>query len=559
MIEEKLNFKGLRYNGFSVVYMQIFGLARCSPELFNSNIQEIVDSDTLESNRATVENGVSKKHQDRSQNKKDIDKQIFVIGEEGSPVRRFKLPDFEFSLQIEKDDDLPYSVDVRGKVAVEMSIFFNKTVILTFNMMVDNKERCFTSASLTTDHLISLASLNLGGEHWNSPEEGEGTASNINLKVYPVSITNLYLDENGEWLKTPVAMDTAGGGEDCEDNNAFAMVCERYKKAILKSQKAVTFRHQNFVYLDIWENVDNESGELQRMKKEEDIITYIADNCKKELVGLMTLYPKEWPYRTEESFYDVCGRNIAIDTDDLILLNSSMCVVFGTYGRRAEEGGTNWQKHLALRKTYYVSWPEYMLILEMILAKKYTIAAARDFLIRSTKVGKTPSSARESIELNASVELIITQLLLNLDAVNYSKFMSHKIMFDRTTKRLEIERDENNLKEVMAKVENSLSNLSKMRSLKQAEAFNIILGGISIASLFQVIFANIEVPFLVHLGCTWAGNAGLTLVTIAIFLVFAGIISLSIVAIQNRGMGLSHLVKKSYKKILNKERIDPEF
>ena len=87
----------------------------------------------------------------------------------------------------------------------------------------------------------------------------------------------------------------------------------------------------------------------------------------------MTLYPQERPYRTEESYNDVCGSNIAIDTDDLIILNSVMCMVFGTYGRRAAGSPTDWGDHLEIRKSHFVSWPEYMLILEMILAKKYKV------------------------------------------------------------------------------------------------------------------------------------------------------------------------------------------
>lgn len=525
---------GLRYNQFSIVYMQIFAISKCSKEVFEGMPSGC--------------SGTGMPGNVKSKTKKDIDKQIFVIGEEGSPVTRYKLPDFDFTVHLDAESHL-YEAGVSGKIKAEMSVFFDKTVVLTFSMMLDGKA-CQSTAPLTTDHLISLVALNMGGEHWSSDPDNEKTASNINLKSSPVIIRNLYVGDGGEWLTQPVTLSGEGAVSN-EEENVFSQACARYRKAILKCEPKLLYKYQDFAYVDVWEDVDNFDGSLQKMEKEEDMIAYIARECKKELVGLMTLYPKEWPYRTEDSFAEVCGKNIAIDSDDLILLNSNMCVAFGTYGRRAAGSPTNWADHLALRETYYVSWPEYMLILEMVLAKKYTIATAREFLIRSARIGKNIYSARESIENNAKVELVITQLLLRLDAVNYSKFMSHKVMFDRTIKRLEIEKDQANLKEVMAKVSDSLSNLSKMRSLRQAEMFNIVLGGISIASLFQVIFSDIDIPFLEHLGYPWARNAGLTLVSVAIFLVFAGIITLSIVAVQNGGHGFKQIVVKSAKKIRN--------
>ena len=312
-------------------------------------------------------------------------------------------------------------------------------------------------------------------------------------------------------------------------------------------------------YVDIWEDVDNYDSSLQAMEKEEDMIRYINQHRKKEMIGLMSLYPNEWPYRDEESFDQVCGSNIAIDTDDLILLNSSVCVVFGTYGRRSKSAATDWADHLQIRNSYYVSWPEYMLILEMVLAKKYTISAAKDFLLKTTSFSQDSYSIRQSIERNAAIELVITQLLLKLDAVNYSKFISHKIMFDRTLKRLDIETDENKLKEIMAKVENSLSTLSNMRSIKQAERFNIILGGITVASLFQVIMAEVEMPFFSKLGYHWADTVGMFIVGVCMVLVFIGMISLTIVAIQNRGINFTDAIVKAWKKMINRETKRIEF
>ena len=56
----------------------------------------------------------------------------------------------------------------------------------------------------------------------------------------------------------------------------------------------------------------------------------------------MSLYPSEWLYRTDESSDDICGMNIALDTDDLVLTNQKVCVVFDAYGVKGDGGYTDW-------------------------------------------------------------------------------------------------------------------------------------------------------------------------------------------------------------------------
>ncbi len=45
----------------------------------------------------------------------------------------------------------------------------------------------------------------------------------------------------------------------------------------------------------------------------------------------------------DSSFEDICGKNIAIDTDDLVLANENMSLVIGTYGNRGKEAPTDWK------------------------------------------------------------------------------------------------------------------------------------------------------------------------------------------------------------------------
>ena len=69
----------------------------------------------------------------------------------------------------------------------------------------------------------------------------------------------------------------------------------------------------------------------------------------------MPFYPEKWPYRMDSSFSEICGKNIAIDTDDLVLTNENMSIVFGTYGKRGNESPTDWQEQLGKGGLYHVS------------------------------------------------------------------------------------------------------------------------------------------------------------------------------------------------------------
>lgn len=496
----KRNMTGLRYRNFSVIYMQTFALNGLDDKLFDPHF--VV------------------------QEQNPIDEQIFVYRDGQAPVKRYILPSFSVKIGMKE----PYYAEVEGKVYVELSVFFNRTVIIVYKLKVDGVS-AKASGMLTTDHLISLAALSMGAEHWNSNDEK--TCSNINLAPSEVKISDISINDRYEWVKKPIACFGKDAFEksDVKGDNVteFDLICGRYKNVVLKSGKtALSDKPYNFVYLDIWETVDNYDGSLQRFELEEDMVKYIKEHCKSEMIGLMTLYPSEWPYRDEEAFDEVCGSNIAIDTDDYILLNNAMCVCFGTYGRRSEEKDlTGWDTHLAaIRARHHVSWPEYLLILEMVLAKKFTIDTAMSVIVDSLASCSTLNETRDVIERNSRIELVVTDLLLKLDAVNYSKFISHKVMFDRTIRRLDIKGEEEKLRTMMDKISNSMGNLLNMRSLRQSAKMSLFLGAISVASLFQIIFTDTKIPYLRILG--FSDRVEKVFVYIfqgfAFLLVFAGIV-----------------------------------
>ncbi|HJF71522.1 MAG TPA: hypothetical protein K8V05_12280, partial [Butyricimonas virosa] len=233
---------------------------------------------------------------------------------------------------------------------------------------------------------------------------------------------------------------------------------------------------------------------------------------KAELVGLMSLYPEEWPYRMDSSFEDICGKNIAIDTDDLVLANENMSLVIGTYGNRGKEAPTDWKKHLARRDRYHVSWPEYLVLVEILLAKKHTINYVLNKYIFNSRQAIKDNSHPESkdgqqgftiindkildmIEQNARLSISLSDIILQLDSVRYLRYMSHKHMYHETSRRLRIDADEQQLKDITERVDKSLTNANNIADLKEANSTKNILLFISIASLFGVLLeGNGEAP-----------------------------------------------------------------
>ncbi len=516
---------GLRYKGFSLVFIQTFVL----PDNFSF------------SERKALKTGLFEKIEN------DIDSQIFMLPPDSGYIRRYRLHGFKMDVNL----DDPYAVALSGHIYVEMSLFFNKTVSLSYRLVNDGK--AFKSDNLlTTDHLISLASLNMGAEHWSKNDDEDDT--NINLKLKNVIVSQLEIAEDA----TPILQDGAGSLSldtiDLEGaGNSFEVVCERYKDMLfcncleqtqrnrLKTIKMVPciMRDLNYVMVDVWEDVQHHDGTFQEFDVDEaGIINHIHDYHKQELVGLMSLYPGEWPFRTKESYDDVCGCNIAIDTDDLVLVNQNMCVVLGTYGLRSAEAPTDWAEHLAERSHYHVSWPEYLLILEMILAKKYTIAYVNDKLLDSTLVGDNKVDPQELIANNSRLNVEMTRILLQLDAVKYSKFVSHKIMFDRTVKRLELNEDMVRLNSVIDTVNNSLHNLSEYKSMRQSNTLNLVLGLISAVSLMEILFQPIELPFIGATLSEDSSGAALNLIWFAALLMVSALVISVVIMLKDFILGI---------------------
>lgn len=497
-------------------------------------------------------------------------------------VYRFSLRGFDFHMPLRptEEEDF-YPIDLVGHVNVEMSLFFGNTVSMTYRFFFDGNSSkilsvdddnadAVTKTDATTDHIIALLSTYLGAEYWSADSE-EGS-SNINLESTFIA-KNFWIDENGNEVPEDKRIDL----NISEGGRAFDQIALRYKKFLYSKYTAYReglsmeemrehehFRQQNgvsvindhhYAMVDIPEflkhPVELEDGTTEdlfsktRIPKlsEAEIINHIRDYHKPELIGLMTLYPGEWPYRDAASFDEVCGENIAIDTDDQVMVGTNLAVVIGTYGRRSDEvkqgniseeandgtqvqkQGVDWAKHLEERARYHVSWPEYLMILQMVLAKKYVIGFAKDQLI-DVALQAHDKSAEELIGKNADLGMRLSRQIIQLDVVKYSKFASHLVMFDRTSRRLHLDDDMEKLKEVTDLVDSSLHNLSDYKAMKSDFLLNMILVIVSVASTFELLFQNAEMPFLSYFNIPSTGLSAWLVLIVATITIFALLLAL---------------------------------
>ena len=543
--------EGLKYNGLSIVYFQVFTLA--------DECNECAECKII-GGFAEPENT---KYIKRKSEKEVIDNQVFVYSQNTSPVKRYKLEGFSFSITL-KD---PHRVSISGKMLVEMSIFHNRTVSITYRMVIENKRDASTDEkkgiglvtstdSLVTDQLISLISLLIDAEHWDfdkvicakcgsdntvpiksDTDENEKNGARQRYRcercgaefytdfsygnIAPeideeLSIKTLYLNSGGVWNRNitenlkSLEADYRAAKQEQPNHTRFKEVFNRYKDCILRirndskcanntGRKTPVIRKADsaYVYVDIWESFQLDGKYIENEGEETEFISRLSGEHKAELVGLMSLYPSEWEHRTIESYDDVCGKDIAIDDDDLVLANQKVCVVFGAYGVRGEGAGTDWEGHLIrIRKHFHVSWPEYMLILEMLLIKKHTIEYAEEKILYSVLNRRSSKNPASAIEENAKLHLDVTKAMARLDAVKYLKFASHKIMHDRTSERFELEKAREDLADMMGKIDDSLGNIRDSQSVKQGNIMNIVLAAISIISLFQIIFQDNKIPII---------------------------------------------------------------
>jgi hypothetical protein len=471
----------LIYNSFAIIQIQTF----CADEL------QITTSDFV------------KEFAD------PIDEQIFT--HQLQFYKRYELKGFNIKIDIDDDE----KTTLEGYVHVRAIKFFDTCIQLSYRFVVvengqmDDKCFCKINHPFNTDQLIAAAGISQKVEYWSVDKEtGKQTIDGI---VKKVSIWDLHLDENSVYSDAP------------STETVFSLdeVMERYRHYFDKNSRAKdsvsTLMH---TFIDVCDNIGH-SGDFcfDDTISEAKIIEHIETQHKPEIIGLMSLYPREWPYRMDSSYNDICGRNIAIDTDDLVLTNQNISLVIGTYGKRGgNEVPVNWTEHLKRRDAYHVCWPEYMILIELILAKKQTINyAITRYVEKSTLISGYNQNTRKMIEANAKLSVELSNVILQLDSIRYLRYVSHKHMFKLAEENLDVPNDEQYLNEVINKIDNSLNNANNSIELKQAQDTNRILLIISLASLFGVLLQNDTVPIIKTI---FSPMHGLVLGAILLFLTF---------------------------------------
>ena len=464
---------------------------------------------------------------------RDIEHQIFILhadkDEEVRNVRRFSLRGFDFRMPLyeevpdgnKKDENgdpitkKESRMTLEGHCSVEMSLFYGHAVSITYRFLFDGYS-CKLSKPACTDDLIALLSIWLGAEYWsrNKKDDAEEAGQDINFES-EFHVSDFHFTKDGTFSEEGISIDMVAKGRYFDDialryKKYLYQYCTVFKETASKKEKGsfkfpkLVENDNHYAMVDIWENIshpEEDGSDLFDIKRknpltEAEIVNHIRDRHKSELIGLLSLYPGEWPYRDPAAFDEVCGENIAIDTDDLVLCGSSLCMVLGTYGRRgAESDGVDWKKHLQDRRRYHVSWQEYLVILQIVLAKKYLIGYVSDRLIEGSSEMMSKSPGR-IIKENAELGIRLNRIILLLDVVKMSKFPSHKVMHDRTVRRLALDEDMARLETLTGTLNQSLSSISEAKTAKSENMLNLILGFISIASAFQLFFSPNEMPFI---------------------------------------------------------------
>ena len=472
---------GLVYNSFGIIQIQTFCADNITVEEDHSFIESFDDP---------------------------IDAQIFT--HQLKFYQRYNLKGF--NIKIEIDDDVKSILE--GRVYVKAIKFFKTCIQLSYRFVVvdggeiEGIKFCNINHPFNTDQLIVTAGIVQKVEYWSTDEKtGKQTIDGI---IKNVTITGLHLNENAQYQEVPYD----------ETVSSLEEVMRRYRYFFDKNchdkNSIADFRH---TFIDICDNIEHGGGFGFDTLSEAGIIEHIETQHKAELIGLMSLYPKEWPYRMDASYEDICGRNIAIDTDDLVLTNSNISLVIGTYGKRGgEEAPVDWMEHLKRRDMYHVCWPEYLVLMELILAKKQTINyAITRYVQKSALISQKNRNTLKMIEANAELSITLSNVILQLDSIRYLRYISHKHMFKLAEGNLNVPNDEQYLNEVIEKIDNSLNNANNSIELQQAQNTNRILMVISLASLFGVVLQNDRVPIISTL---FSDKSGLLIGGILLLLTF---------------------------------------
>lgn len=478
---------GLLYKEFSVVFMQMFPIGT----------DMMFDKEKAEATGLLVPKV------------RTVDRMMFMLDRRnGDMLHRYKIKGFDFVITDPEQD----SIRLWGKAKVEALVLFGFAVSITYRFVFDGS-KCHLSSPVGTDTLIDLLSLHLDADVV-AGRIGEEEETDANPFMLRFEAHGIPVDRDG----APVRGDSREDGPESEVKD-FSAVCGRYRNLIgqhcvspavrdSKKKKVSPLQDQSkdlhYAFVNVWGDLIHpladgsdlfDPGRDDAMTNSQ-VTGHILDSHRLELMGLMSLYPGEWLHRSLHSFEDFCGKNLAVDSDELIFVNSNVCIDIAAYNRNSTSPLVDWKVPRSFFKEYDVDCPEFFVILESVLIKKYLTDCMKTELIAST-ADLSQKSVPDKIADNAELSMKLSRIVLQLEN---SRFITHKVMFDRVAERVELEKNMDSLVRMMDVLDNSFHNLSDYRSIRSDFILNFILALISIASTFEILFQDIDMPFLEYVG-----------------------------------------------------------
>ncbi|MDR2011202.1 MAG: hypothetical protein LBQ22_12055 [Bacteroidales bacterium] len=415
----------------------------------------------------------------------DLQHNLFY-GTEGSTniIQRYSLPGFNYSIKLGYEKE----VNVKGTARVETSIYFKKFAVIRYYMKIDPFS---LNKILTTGDITELAIM--------------GMAESVSSDTTYSSFTDL-----PDFI-TPGHV---------KNYHSFSHVKNLYKTFLINGANT-DIQDKNYVYVDVWEGIQDSEGLFAGMN-EKDIIAYITDNMMLELNGLLLLNPHEWEYGRIDRNIKTSTGNIALDRDELIMLNENICISFASFGTN---NATDWENHLREEDSYYVSWPQMYLILESTLIKKYALMAANEVFRQQTslmikKNNKVASDfVEKSLYRNADVRLNIANVFLQLDNIKYT---THKILSDEISEKFELDKQMALLDTKMKYTDEALELLSDSKKLRQSKQLNIVLAVLSSISVLGLLFNQVKPPFIQRvfgISDYYAEIVGIIIIGLSVFII----------------------------------------
>lgn len=454
-------------------------------------------------------------------------------------AENFELEGFDFHFTSLGYDDSPSSdFDLQGHCAVKLDVFFGKTVSVTYCFNF-TKDICKTHKPFTIDRLIYFLETYLYSERKSYIVSGNPDDQTIfeecdNNPIFGSAFLGLPLSEDGSPLGTKAASEVEFNGEN-SSAKAMTEILRRYKSFIIRNctcirpgtSRAVskTVRDiaisspddDKYVFVSVphdLQHVDKNKEDLFSTKRDApltngEVIDHIKRHHKKELMGLISMFPEVWIDSNEDMFESVCGQDVTLNTDECAFFGDRVGICFVTYYR-----GREVFEDLFLDSEFDgVVWPECLMILQFYLAQRMVVRNATRVLLQNAVSQTDRQNLSAIVSRNQDINFYLAQSMLQFEAVQY-KFTSYTQVADGIVNRLNINAIKEQFEHHMSTIDKSLRNIKDSLSASREIRMSIILGIVSIISAFQLFFVGTSMPFLSDYWNIESGSIGAILITL---------------------------------------------